>query len=71
MPRFMLEGPRPCTILPYITKTLLYWLVSQYRVNNQSTLCTVGPKKRTETYNKDICLAYGQARSSRLYVGYS
>jgi len=63
MPRFVLEGPRPCKIffctqtlcMNYVTKTFL--LVS-YSVSSIQQLCFAhgqGQKKRTKTYNKELC----------------
>ena len=58
IPRFKLEGPRPCTIFCFslihyarITQqTRFYWLVPQYGVNNYCVLCKVKAKKA----NKNI-----------------
>ena len=54
MPRFMLEGPRPCTILCFalihyasITKpTRFYWLVLQFGVDNYCVLYRVKATKQ-------------------------
>ena len=63
---FMLEGPRPCTILCFNIHTTVEYLnrnVSQIgqllqHISKSIVVCKQSrPKMLTETYNKEVCQA--------------
>ena len=60
MPRFMLEGPRQCTIFvlrSYNMHELRDGLAPQYGVNNYFVLCTDKAKNANKNLHKKLCRA--------------
>ena len=61
--QFMLEGPRPCTILCFNVHTTIEYLnknvsIGQLlqHISNSIVVCAGSrPKRQTKTYNKDVC----------------
>ena len=61
--QFMLEGPRPCTILcfnvhttvEYLNKNASIGLLLQHIPNSIVVCAGSRPKRQTKTYNKEVC----------------
>ena len=64
MPRFMLKGPRMCTIFCFaiihnagiMYPTRFFWLIPQYGVNNYCVSCTV--KAKTQNIQQKTLLSF-------------
>ena len=60
--QFMLEGPRPCTILclnvhttvEYLNKNVSIGQLLQHSPKSIVVCAGSGPKRQTKTYNKDV-----------------
>ena len=63
MLQFMLEGPRPCTVLCFNVHTTVEYLNKNVSIGqllqhipNTIVVCVGSrPKRQTKTYNKDVC----------------
>ena len=61
--QFMLEGPRPCSILCFNVHTTVEYLNRNVSIGqllqhipNSIVVCAGSrPKRQTKTYNKDVC----------------
>ena len=61
--QFMLEGPRPCTILCFNVRTTVEYLNKNVSIGqllqhipNSIVVCAGSrPKRQTKTYNKEVC----------------